>query len=434
MAADKRHLMKHGNQWVVVVKVPDRVRHIVGKAHLKRPLGTDNLTLANRDKFRVVAEMKAELLAAEREVKNRTSSAQDQLMDEAIAWRVSLDTDDDEAKEGIEYALSDRLDDIESVEGADRALAFSAIVRSEANPLLSLVDDWLAEKQMKPRQVIDYRRAVTKFSAWLTNNKKPTTLEGVSRRVAGSYITGAFMRAGVNVRTANKDISALSGFWKWAERKGIVEANIWRGQSLAKPQTPKELDKRPFNDDELKVLFSGNANPVLRDFMSIAALSGMRIDEIAKLRVRDIVNDCFDIVEAKTSAGVRMVPIHSGLKELVKQRTASKAEGDWLFPELPEPKPGSAVERSQYVVKAFTIYRRRVGVNDVPPGARQSRVDFHSFRRWFITKAEQAHQPPHFISALVGHKREGMTLGRYSAGPLVEQFRAVVEAVRMPPE
>lgn len=38
MAADKRHLMKHGYQWVVVVKVPDRVRHIVGRAHLKRPL------------------------------------------------------------------------------------------------------------------------------------------------------------------------------------------------------------------------------------------------------------------------------------------------------------------------------------------------------------------------------------------------------------
>jgi integrase len=59
-------------------------------------------------------------------------------------------------------------------------------------------------------------------------------------------------------------------------------------------------------------------------------------------------------------------------------------------------------------------------------------VDFHSFRRWFITKAEQAEQPVHFIEALVGHKRPGMTLGRYSAGPLMAQFRAVVEAVTLP--
>jgi len=428
MAADKTYLQKHGNQWRVVVKVPERLREIVGKAHLMHPLHTDNLTTANRDKFNIVAQMKAQLAEAERRLKQKASTLGDPLMDEAMEWRDAPAGDDDNA-EAASLLLIERAEEIEDQEGHERAKAFADAARGVATPLLTMVDVWLAERIMKPRQVIDYRRAVTKFNAWLANNKKPTTLEGVSRRIAGSYITEAFVRAGVNTRTANKDISSLSSFWKWAERKGIVEANVWQGQSLAKQQTPKGLDKRPFTDAEMKALFTGNASPILRDFMSIAALSGMRIDEIAKLRVRDIVNDCFDIVEAKTTAGVRMVPIHSGLKGIVGQRMTGKAGDDWLFPELPEPKPGSAVERSQYVVKAFTTYRRRVKVNDVPPGARQSRVDFHSFRRWFITKAEQAHQPPHFISALVGHKREGMTLGRYSAGPEVEQFRAVVEAV-----
>jgi integrase len=127
-----------------------------------------------------------------------------------------------------------------------------------------------------------------------------------------------------------------------------------------------------------------------------------------------------------------MVPIHSALADIVARRTAGKGGGEPLFPELPIPKPGSAMERSQKVVKAFTAYRRKQGVDDVPEGARQSRVDFHSFRRWFITKAEQAYQPPHFIAALVGHQRSGMTLGRYSDGPLVQQYRDVVEAVRLP--
>jgi hypothetical protein len=43
-------------------------------------------------------------------------------------------------------------------------------------------------------------------------------------------------------------------------------------------------------------------------------------------------------------------------------------------------------------------------------------------------------QPVQFIEALVGHKRTGMSLGRYSGGPLMQQFRAVVEAVRLPEE
>jgi hypothetical protein len=38
----------------------------------------------------------------------------------------------------------------------------------------------------------------------------------------------------------------------------------------------------------------------------------------------------------------------------------------------------------------------------------------------------------HIIAVVVGHKRSGMTLGRYSGGPLLEQVRRCVEAVRLP--
>ena len=66
------------------------------------------------------------------------------------------------------------------------------------------------------------------------------------------------------------------------------------------------------------------------------------------------------------------------------------------------------------------------------PGRRRSLVNFHSFRRYFITKAEQADQMEHIIAVVVGHKRTGMTLGRYSGGPLLEQARCGVEAVKLP--
>jgi hypothetical protein len=38
------------------------------------------------------------------------------------------------------------------------------------------------------------------------------------------------------------------------------------------------------------------------------------------------------------------------------------------------------------------------------------------------------------IAAVVGHKRQGETCGTYSAGPSMEQFRACVEAVKLPLE
>mgnify|MGYP002781225369 FL=1 len=84
------------------------------------------------------------------------------------------------------------------------------------------------------------------------------------------------------------------------------------------------------------------------------------------------------------------------------------------------------------VSKRFGYYRKRIGVEDRAEGKRRSLVNFHSWRRWFATKAEQAGQPMHIIDAVGGWVRPGMAAGRYSAGPSPEQRRACVEAVRLP--
>lgn len=450
MALDRRYLKKHGNQWIVVIKVPERLRPIIGKAHLKHPLHTDSLAVANREKFRIVAEMKERLQQAEKDQRKKDGLAPDRLTEEALQWRESIAIAEDDPsfyqyedeegnvlEDGYDLTLSlvaDRAEEIAQKEGPARARQFHDIARGKATPILSLVDNWLAERPMKPRQQTDYRRAVMKFEAWLSTNKLPTTVEGCTRRIAGRYISEVFVAGNIHPRTANKDISCLSSFWKWLLKKGYVTENIWKEQSLPKPKPKKNEKKRAYTDEEIKTLFSGKASRLLKDFMAIAALSGMRVEEIAKLTAGDILNNCFDISEAKTPAGDRLVPIHSALSGIIARRTKGKGPKDALFPELPIPEEGSPIERSQKVVKGFTAYRRKVGVDDVPEGARQSRVDFHSFRRWFITKAEQAQQPPHFIEALVGHKRQGMSLGRYSEGPLLDQFRAVVESVQLPEE
>jgi integrase len=82
--------------------------------------------------------------------------------------------------------------------------------------------------------------------------------------------------------------------------------------------------------------------------------------------------------------------------------------------------------------KRFNRYRKDLGVHKQDEGKRQSRVDFHSFRRWFITMAEQADIPPHIIESVVGHKRQGMTLGSCSGGAAIKQMKKCVEAVRLP--
>ena len=88
---------------------------------------------------------------------------------------------------------------------------------------------------MKPRQVLDFTRAVTKLTAWLASEGHPPTIEGVTKRIALDYRMAAFVRPGVNPKTANKDISALSSLWKFA-----IAPRSGRDQPVARTESPAE--------------------------------------------------------------------------------------------------------------------------------------------------------------------------------------------------
>jgi integrase len=290
---------------------------------------------------------------------------------------------------------------------------------------------------------VDHRRAIERLAEFATAAGWLCTVETFDRRAAGQYASH-LEATGTHPVTANKHLSSLSAFWKWMLRKGLAEGpdNPWRHQSLATPKSHRmapEAAKRPFTDPELSRLLhtatpETTAGHLMSDFMVMAALSGMRINEIADLKVGDIYCEAGTarVTTAKTKAGVRVVPIHSDLAAIVARRTQGQGPAAWLFPELPEQNDRRGSERYMPVSNRFQRHRMRLGVHQQAEGQRQSSVDFHSFRRLFITKAEHAGVAPHIISAVVGHERKGMTLGVYSGGPSLDQLRQCIKAVRLP--
>jgi integrase len=439
---DRSYLALHGRQWRVQVPVPEKLRPIIGKAKLVVPLHTDSLAIANRDKHQHVHALKQRLAEAEIEFRRRSKFPPDPLVEEAMEWRAAVNDPDEQAADNARWALDARREEVARREGEERAGLLTMVATAVGTPITSLVEDWLAEKPMKPRQKIDYRRAVTKFEAWMTDNRMPAMVEYATRQIAGDYKTRAFVRRRVHWKTTNKDLSALMGFWKWLEPRGIAKENIWKGQLLPKQRAAAGAGKRPYTDKEITALFAGSPSPVLRDAMMIAALSGMRIEELCSVRVGDIESDLIDLKGTKTVAAQRIVPIHSGIREIIARRTKDKTPADYLFHELPMPAKDSAMERSQRVSKAFTNYRRRIGVDERAEGARQSNIDFHSFRRWFAQKARDACLQagagfsPWTLAEVIGHSKEdmplAMTMGRYPGDETLEAKRACVEAVKLP--
>jgi integrase len=459
---DRKYLEWHGKQYRVQVKVPRKARTILGKARLVVPLKTDSLALANRLKYRVVADLKDKIAKAEAEALLKDRQGEDPLFEEAVRWREAIEAEEADIDAEFDATnapeelivttivpdlLFERTQEIERRDGPSRASLFLKVAQNAATPLLRLVDAWMAERlNMKPRQKLDYRRAVSKFATWLSLVGAEASVEGATRKLAGRYVSEEMVAKGRHWTTTNKDISAMSGYWKWLVKKGYAAENIWAGQSLPKikPRTDSDKPKRPFTDEEVLALLSGIDDGMLGDAIVFGALSGMRVEEIARLRAGDCRDGVMRVKAAKTAAGIRDIPVHPDLAPLLLKRIAGKSETEFLFHELTEPRPGSAMERGQPITKRFVVARRRLGVDERIPGHRQSRIDFHSFRRWFIKKARDAiyNGATGFdqwtIADVVGHDRESlpdglaMTMGRYPGASPLSSRRACVEAVQLP--
>lgn len=189
-------------------------------------------------------------------------------------------------------------------------------------------------------------------------------------------------------------------------------------------ETTHEEEERAFANEEVQTLLLGNAAQEMHDLMSIAPLTGARLDVIVDLKVGDTAKGAFKFKPQKKEKSYRYVPIHPPLADIVERRTKGKDSTDEFSPEFPGPKKETSLrERSFKASNEFTTYRRRCGVDQQIPGRRRSLVNFHSFGRWFTTEAERADVRPELISALVGHKRSDMTLGRYSEGPEMRAAR-----------
>lgn len=443
---DTQYLEQKSGKWRVTVAVPRELQKELG-TRLKRPLNTDSLAVANRLKWAVVAELKAAISGA------ASATGKDRLTQEAIGLAALVaKAKSEEEREDLDDVIASRAEEIagkpigrdfdpetgEPVPVLDpqreqQAEAFMAVARGKATPIAYYHDAYCAGLRVKARTLADDHRAIKYLAAWCEENDISQTVQAINRKIAVRFADDlGKLTGGLQPRTLNKYLLRLSRYWQWLTYREHASSNVWEKVTVAVPDTPHDEEERPFTDDEMKKLLEGPATQAMQDLMRLGALTGARLDPIVDLKVKDCEGGLFVFKPQKREKKPRAVPIHPDLAEIVRRRTEGKAPDDDVFPEWPEPARGSLRERSFKASNAFTDYRREVGVDHVIPGKRRSLVNFHSFRRWFITKAERADQMESIIAAVVGHKRGSITLDRYSAGPLMEQARRCVEAVKLP--
>jgi integrase len=444
---DTRWLEQRGQTWYAVMAVPRPMWASVGKRRLIKSLGTRDLSVAIARRHAALAQFQATFDVFRRQAKT------DDLTTGALLWRETFqafgrgdfsgfsagcpdgspgEADDNDKRSIAESLFYEEVDVVATHHGASAARAFKGIAHGTATPLLMHVDAWLREGGAKgplnPRTATQYRSDINRLAKWAAA-RGVTTIEGMTEAVAGRYVTEELVARGIHWATANRKITAVASYWRWLRKRAGVKAHPWAGQSMAKGAARRgaKAPKRPFTDAEVATLLAGDADAELSDAMRVAALSGMRIEEIYRLTVADCTGGWFDVRASKTAAGVRRVPIHSDLQAVISRRVAGKTDDGFLFHEPGPTRQGR--ERSAAISKAFGRYRQRLGVHDRAEGVRHSRVDFHSWRRWFVTQARNAGVDRAVVAAVVGHEAGNLTDDTYSGGPNERLLRACVEAV-----
>ncbi|SDH69556.1 Site-specific recombinase XerD [Roseospirillum parvum] len=222
--------------------------------------------------------------------------------------------------------------------------------------------------------------------------------------------------------TIRHHFKVVAALFNWAKQEG--KATIDNPTVGLMP--PADAPKRDaFSADELRRLFhsplyTGHwradrrerpGSVLVKDykywFPLISLHTGMRVEEIAKLRVADVRMEdgvwCFDILKSKTKAGERLVPIHPRLIDLGFLEHVKAIKHERLWPEL---KPNSEGSHSHRFAVWFPGYLRMIGLE-------REGVVFHSFRHTFVSRLEEAGVDTARIGRIVGHKINGITAGTY---------------------
>lgn len=254
---------------------------------------------------------------------------------------------------------------------------------------------------------------------------------------------------GLSPQTQAHYREAVSGFFEWCAELDIVEVNIATRKSK-RSKYSAAVDNTPrsnYTPSELKRIFEHDffrnaeyKHPFQYWIPHIAIYTGARINEIAQLYLDDIQEvDGFwafkfcahyadeneagtrvrrqDIL-SKNESGQRLTPIHPKLVELglIDFARAVRTQGHQrLFPELPfASKGGYGTRASRWYSEEFL--RPKVGITA------KDKV-FHSFRHTVIDtlgdmlfdmpEGEVLKEKDLIIKAIIGHKIQGVTFGRY---------------------
>ena len=412
-----RYLEKRRRQWYAILEIPKALRPTFGKARFKQTLQTESLTLAETKVLPLVHQWKRLIEAARSNDGSLvTLKNQFRLHAEILKSDGVPDHEIQMAQEDIAAELAEADYDKDNQDG--KAYSAYQVVHEGKIILSEHIEEYLKSLSVQKKTLDGKRRDLNNFAKTfgMADEVETTAVRNWVNNTLGN-------KMGLSVGTRGRVISNCRGYWDYLEKYKQLDIPAPFHKVLPpkpKKKTKAEIEKqrKAFRVQDYHKLLAGcDRDPTLADFIRLAAYTGCRIEELCSLKIQNVADDRLEVLDAKSEAGWRTIPIHNDIKQVIA-RLIDTATGQYLISGLSFNKYG---DRSNAIGKRFGRLKKRLGYGPD--------YVFHSLRKGFATQLENAGVPHNVAARLMGHEHSDMTFGGYSDGLMFERLKEAITNV-----
>ncbi|MGK2873436.1 MAG: tyrosine-type recombinase/integrase [Alphaproteobacteria bacterium] len=407
-----RHIELRRQCWYAVLNVPAKVQAKVGRKRFRVSLKTSDKKVAEREAKIYIVDWQRQIDAARGEAiaqaKPNALQYDPAYWRDALRWartpgdRAAIEEQIDMVAWEIGATNVDNIGDPPSTN--PEAVQFYFEATGDRVATMEYLDEWIKSQQVKAKTAKMRRATIERLGA------KFRMLSDVTRKEARRWVTELI--AELKPATVQRMLSDCRIYWKYlATIEAVPEDSAPFDRLGLKVEKSSWLPFEPADVLKLsrEAIVRGDAQ--LSDLIRLAMYSGARREELCSLKVAHVRHDRFEIVDAKTAAGIRTVPIHPELAQTIARLIADSKDG-YVLSGLTVTKYGN---RGDALGKRFTRLKRELGF-----GARHV---FHSLRGTVITMLERANVPEGTVQDIVGHERSTLTGSTYSGKTTFEMRR-----------
>ena len=355
-----KYLQKRRRQWYAILEIPKTLRQQFGRPRFVQSLETESLSVAEKKVLPVIVGWRRQIDLA----RGADIGTDDELL--TAIMRVRQDTqrakvDGRELAElqmaQEEVAMMEALGPNNDYSGDDALFNAVSIAHGKTHLLREHIEEFLSSRDVAPKTTDMQRRDLNLFADKFQYSHDATRLKVIDWV---NVTLGAEQNLSLGIRS--RMISAARVYWDYLEKnKGLTLPSPLHKVLPPKPKKKTkamiEAQRKAFRVSDYHKLLSGSVDDTLKDLITLAAYTGCRIEELCILKLENVSDDKVEIVDAKSEAGWRTIPIHQHIAQTVARLVATSTDG-YLLSGLTFNKYGN---RSNAIGKSFGRLKKQVG-------------------------------------------------------------------------